>query len=65
MRINRSAQVEGAFGIIKQDMDYDRIRRKGLDNIRPECMPVCLEYNIRKLFSFFEEIDEKTVERKK
>ena len=54
MRINRSSQVEGAFGVIKQDMDYERVRRKGLDNVSAECMLVCLGYNIRKLFSFFE-----------
>ena len=54
LRVNRSAQVEGAFGVIKQDMDYDRVRRKGLDNVSSECMLVCLGYNIRKLFSFIE-----------
>ena len=54
LRVNRSAQVEGAFGVIKQDMDYDRVRRKGLDNVSSECMLVCMGYNIRKLFSFIE-----------
>ena len=54
LRVNRSAQVEGTFGVIKQDMDYDRVRRKGLDNVSSECMLVCLGYNIRKLFSFIE-----------
>ena len=52
MRINRSSQVEGVFGVMKQDMDYDRVRRKGLDNVSVECMLVCLGYNIRKLFTF-------------
>jgi hypothetical protein len=51
MRINRSSQVEGAFGVIKQDMDYERVRRKGLENVSCECMLVCLGYNIRKLFT--------------
>jgi hypothetical protein len=51
MRINRSAQVEGVFGVIKQDMDYERVRRKGLENVSYECMLVCLGYNIRKLFT--------------
>ena len=51
MRINRSSQVEGAFGVIKQDMDYERVRRKGLENVSCECMFVCLGYNIRKLFT--------------
>ena len=26
MRVNRSAQVEGAFGIIKQDIQFERFR---------------------------------------
>lgn len=50
MRINRSSQVEGAFGVIKQDMDYDRVRRRGLDNVSSEVMLVSLGYNVRKLF---------------
>ena len=54
MRINRSSQVEGVFGVMKQDMNYDRGRRKGLDNVSMECMLVCLGYNIRKLFTFIE-----------
>ena len=51
LRVNRSAQVEGAFGVIKQDMDYDRVRRRGLENVGAEIMLVSLGYNIRKLFN--------------
>lgn len=54
MRVNRSSQVEGAFGVIKQDMDYDRIRRRGLVNVRAEFMLVCLGYVLRKLFSLID-----------
>ena len=54
MRVNRSSQVEGAFGVIKQDMDYDRIRRRGLENVRAEFMLVCLGYVLRKLFSLID-----------
>ena len=54
MRINRSAQVEGAFGVIKQDMDYDRVRRRGIENVSCEIMLVCLGYVIRKLFALFD-----------
>lgn len=54
MRVNRSSQVEGAFGVIKQDMDYDRARRRGLLNVSLEFMLICLGYNIRKLFSFID-----------
>lgn len=54
MRVNRSSQVEGAFGVIKQDMDYERARRRGMENVSLEFMLTCLGYNIRKLFSFIE-----------
>ena len=54
MRVNRSSQVEGAFGVIKQDMDYDRARRRGMENVSLEFMLTCLGYNIRKLFSLIE-----------
>lgn len=51
MRINRSSQVEGVYGIIKQNMDYTRLRRRGLPAVGTEIMLVCLGYNIRKLFT--------------
>lgn len=54
MRVNRSSQVEGAFGVIKQDMDYERARRRGLENVSLEFMLICLGYNIRKLFLLIE-----------
>ncbi len=41
MRVNRSSQVEGAFGVIKQDMDYERARRRGLENVALELMLTC------------------------
>lgn len=50
MRVNRSSQAEGAFGVIKQDMDYERARRRGIENVSLEFMLTCLGYNIRKLF---------------
>ena len=54
MRVNRSAQAEGAFGIIKQNLNYDRFRRRKLLNVSAEFMLVCLGYNIRKLFKHFD-----------
>lgn len=47
-RIQRSIQVEGAFGVIKQDYGYDRIQRRGLKNVRMEVLLVCLGYNLKK-----------------
>ena len=54
MRVNRSSQVEGAFGVIKQDMDYERARRRGMESVSLEFMLICLGYNIRKLFLLIE-----------
>ena len=51
IRINRSIQVEGAFGQIKNNMNYDRIRRRGLEKVSCEIMLMCLGSNIRKYFS--------------
>lgn len=53
-RVNRSIQVEGAFGIIKQDMNYTRSRRAGIKKVEAEYMLTYLGYNIRKLFRFFD-----------
>lgn len=54
MRVNRSSQVEGAYGVIKQDMEYTRLKRTTLEKARLEIMLICLGYNIRKLFRHFE-----------
>lgn len=53
MRVNRSSQVEGVFGVIKQDFMYERFRRTLLPKVSTEFMLVCLGYNIRKLFKFY------------
>ena len=50
IRINRSIQVEGTFGQIKNNMNYDRIRRRGLDKVSAEIMLMCLGVNIRRYF---------------
>jgi transposase len=54
MRINRSSQVEGSFGMIKQDMNYDRVRRRGLENVSAEIMMVCLGHLFRKVFGLID-----------
>lgn len=48
MRINRSIQVEGTFGQIKNNMNYARIRRRGLEKVSTEIMLMCLGVNIRR-----------------
>lgn len=51
--MNRSSQVEGAFGVIKQNFMYERFRRTFLPKVSTKFMLVCLGYNIRKLFRFY------------
>ena len=54
LRINRSIQVEGTFGQIKQNMNYERIRRRGLNKVSCEIMLMCLGVNIRRYFNSFD-----------
>jgi len=51
LRVNRSIQVEGAFGVIKSDRGFDRFETRGKENVEIEIMLVCLGYNISKLHS--------------
>lgn len=55
IRVNRSIQVEGTFGQIKQNMSYERIRRRGLEKVGCEIMLECLGVNIRRLLNSFED----------
>lgn len=48
LRMNRSIQAEGTFGIIKYDRWYKRIVRRGLDCVRLELFLVSIGYNLYK-----------------
>lgn len=54
LRVNRSIQVEGSFGIIKQDKGYTRIKRRGIEKVSTEIMLISLGFNVAKLFKYFE-----------
>jgi len=54
LRVNRSIQVEGVFGIVKQDYGYVRFRRRGLLKVSTESMLNYLGFNVAKLFRYFE-----------
>ena len=54
IRVNRSIQVEGTFGQIKNNMGYIRIRRRGIEKVSCEIMLMCLGRNIRKYFTALE-----------
>ena len=46
LRMNRSIQAEGTFGIIKHDRWYKRIVRKGIDSVRLEVLLVSIGHNL-------------------
>lgn len=54
IRVNRSIQVEGVFGIIKQDYGRKRYNRRGLEKVQAETMLYLLGLNIAKLFRYYE-----------
>lgn len=49
LRMNRSIQVEGAFGVLKQDYGFRRFLSRGKNNIRTEFTLLSFAYNIQKL----------------
>ncbi len=54
IRVNRSIQVEGVFGIIKRDYGRIRFNRRGIGKISVETMLYFTGLNIAKLFRFYE-----------
>ncbi len=48
LRMNRSIQAEGTFGIMKQDRWYKRIIRKGIDSVKLELYLVAIGHNLYK-----------------
>ena len=51
LRMNRSIQAEGAFGVLKQDYGFRRFLCRGKTNIKTEFLLLALSYNIKKLFA--------------
>ena len=48
-RINRSIQVEGAFGVLKNDYGFQRFLLRGKTKAKLKILLPCLGYNINKL----------------
>jgi len=51
LRVNRSIQSEGTFGVLKQDMQFTRFLTRGIQNVKTETLLLCIGYNINKLHS--------------
>ena len=49
LRTNRSIQVEGAFGVLKQDFGFKRLLHRGTGNIRKMLYLLAMGFNIAKL----------------
>lgn len=49
----RSSQVEGAFGILKQNRGMTRFKRRGLKGVRMEFLLNCLGMNLYKYHLFW------------
>ncbi len=49
LRVNRSIQVEGAFGVLKWDYNFKRFLLRGERKVRTEVLLAGLGYNINKL----------------
>jgi transposase len=49
LRLNRSIQSEGAFGVLKQDYGFKRFSRRGTTNVFTETILHAIAFNINKL----------------
>jgi len=48
LRANRSIQVEGAFGVLKEDMGFRRFLMRGKVKVQIEFVLLCMGYNLNK-----------------
>lgn len=49
LRMNKSIQAEGAFGIIKWNREYKRARRRGLKGVNFELALISCGFNLHKV----------------
>lgn len=49
LRVNRSIQVEGAFGVLKEDYGFRRFLLRGKKKVMTEILLMAIAYNINKL----------------
>ena len=49
LRMNRSIQVEGIFGVLKRDYKFRRFLTRGKQSVKVEFILLCFGYNLNKL----------------
>ena len=47
--MNRSIQVEGAFGVLENDYEFQRFLLRGKTKVKLEILLLCMGYNLNKL----------------
>ena len=60
LRLNRSIQVEGAFGVFKQNMGMKRFKYKTKEKAKTEIILFAIGYNLRKYINKLNQKREKT-----
>lgn len=48
MKRQRSIQLEGVFGLLKQDIEYTQLRKRGIQNVKKEMYLVRIGFNVMK-----------------
>ena len=48
LRMNRGIQVEGAFGVLKQNMNFKRFKYREKSKTKVEVILFAIGYNLRK-----------------
>lgn len=51
LRMNRSIQAEGTFGVLKGDRQFRRFLMRGRTNISTELFLLCLTFDLKKFYS--------------
>ena len=49
LRVNRSIQSEGAFGVLKEDRHFRRLKRRGTDQVFTEILLYAFAFDVEKL----------------
>lgn len=49
LRINRSIQVEGIFGVVKEDYGFRRLLHRGKEKVKKELLLLAIGFNLQKL----------------
>lgn len=49
LRLNRSIQSEGAFGVLKEDRHFRRLKRRGTEGVFTEVLLYAFAYDVEKL----------------